>query len=456
MTDSIFSLTSDQADDETIDRRLREGAELRGANLWVLMFAILVASVGLNVNSPAVIIGAMLISPLMSPIMAAGYGAAMYDLALISRALRDLVVASAFSVLASALYFSLSPLSEAGSELLARTSPSLWDVLIAAFGGLAGVVAATRKSRSNVLPGVAIATALMPPLCTAGYAIANARWSFFAGAVYLFSINSVFIASSTFLFVRLFNPTHVRLVDKATKTRIVRGVWVAVILTMTPSLFLAYRLVQREVFNARSRSMIDSQFSAGDTRVVERRLDSTARTIEITLVGPLLEKGRLAEIQSRLPSYGLSGAHLVVHQTASPNFDPTELKAGILGDLYDRSSREVADRDQRIRALEVERSRAAGARATWIAVGNELRAQYPEITGLSVAQGVEWKETLSPTPSPATGAPSMEAETAAAATQDAFVVTAHSKRRFSAAERTRLEEWLKVRLQRTDIRLYFR
>ncbi|MEO8501815.1 MAG: DUF389 domain-containing protein, partial [Vicinamibacteria bacterium] len=432
---SRFSLDADRADDESIDRRLRDGAELRGANLWVLIFAVMVASVGLNVNSTAVIIGAMLISPLMSPIMAVGYGAAIYDVPLVVRAVRDLLLASVFSVMASAAYFSLSPLSEPGSELLARTSPTLWDVLIALFGGLAGIVAATRKTKTNVIPGVAIATALMPPLCTAGYAIANARWSFFLGATYLFSINSVFIASATFVFVRLFNPTHVHAVDRATQSRIVRTVGLAVVVTMIPSLYLAYRLVQQEVFRARARAMVEREFSSGAARVVERRLDPLTRTVEITLVGSDVGPTRLAEVEARLPGYGLDRSRLIVHQSSAPIVDTTELKAGIVADLYGRTQTEVAQRDEKIRGLEADRARLLGERTLWTGVAGEMRAQYPEIKSLSVTQGVEWQGGADLTP------------------KDVLIVNLHTSRRLTAGEKKRMEDWLRVRSGKEAVRI---
>ena len=180
-----FSLFADKAEDVEIERRIRDGVELSGATPWVLIFAIFVASVGLNVNSTAVIIGAMLISPLMGPIMGAGLGVAIYDFELVKRAISNLGIATAISLIVSTLYFSISPLQDAQSELLARTTPTVWDVLIAIFGGLAGIVGATRQEKSNVIPGVAIATALMPPICTAGFGIVSGQWNFVGGALYL-------------------------------------------------------------------------------------------------------------------------------------------------------------------------------------------------------------------------------------------------------------------------------
>lgn len=201
-----FNLNADQHGFDDIDQSIRDGIEIRGTNLWVLMLAIFIASIGLDVNSTAVIIGAMLISPLMGPIMAIGYGAGINDYELIKKALGNLLVCILIGLFTSTLYFLISPLSTAQSELLARTTPTIWDVLIALFGGLAGIIASTRKEKTNIIPGVAIATALMPPLCTAGYGIANGSMDIFFGAFFLFLINCIFIAFATLLLVSYIDP----------------------------------------------------------------------------------------------------------------------------------------------------------------------------------------------------------------------------------------------------------
>ena len=255
-TRKLFDLRSDQADPEVIDQTIRAGVVFEGTNLWLLIFAILVASIGLNVNSTAVIIGAMLISPLMGPIMGAGYGVSVGDFKLLRLSIANLARAASASLLASAIYFSLSPLSEAHSELLARTTPSIWDVGIALFGGLAGIVGVTRKEKSNVLPGVAIATALMPPLCTAGYGIATLQPGFFLGAFYLFFINSVFIAAATVMMTRLMHLPTASHVDAATRTRARRWIALVVTATLVPSVVLARQLVQAEVFQARAQRFL--------------------------------------------------------------------------------------------------------------------------------------------------------------------------------------------------------
>ena len=189
-----FDLESELDNLDKIHENIVKDIAIKGTNLWILMFAIIVASVGLNMNSTAVIIGAMLISPLMGPINGMGYSIATYDFALLRLSVKNFSFAVIASLIASTTYFALSPISTAYSELLARTSPSIYDVLIALFGGTAGIIAITSKQKGNVIPGVAIATALMPPLCTAGYGLATGQLDFFFGALYLFTINTVFIA----------------------------------------------------------------------------------------------------------------------------------------------------------------------------------------------------------------------------------------------------------------------
>ena len=199
-----FNLNEDKAEETTIVDSISRDVEFKGSSLWALIFAILIASVGLNVNSTAVIIGAMLVSPLMGPIMGIGLGIGIIDLDLVKKGIKNLLIAAVISVVTSAIYFFVTPLHEARSELLARTTPSIWDVLIAFFGGMAGIVAGTRKNKGNVIPGVAIATALMPPLCTAGFGLATGHMLYFLGAIYLFFINSLFICIATYIIVQVF------------------------------------------------------------------------------------------------------------------------------------------------------------------------------------------------------------------------------------------------------------
>lgn len=187
----FFDLHQGEEKKEAVLENVVSNISFRGANAWILACAIVVASVGLNVNSTAVIIGAMLISPLMGPIVGAGFALGTFDFPLLKKSLKNLLIATLISLVVSFIYFLLSPFKEAQSELLARTSPNIYDVMIAIFGGLVGVIAITRVDKGNPIPGVAIATALMPPLCTAGYGLAIGNFSFFAGALFLYLYNKL-------------------------------------------------------------------------------------------------------------------------------------------------------------------------------------------------------------------------------------------------------------------------
>lgn len=331
-----FSLEDDKANEEEIIENIKKGIEFKGTNLWTLIFAIFVASIGLNVNSTAVIIGAMLISPLMGPIMGIGLGAGIYDFALIKNAGKNLLIATIIALISSTLYFLISPLHQAQSELLARTSPTIWDVLIAFFGGLAGIVASSRKRYNNVIPGVAIATALMPPLCTAGYGIATGQWAYFFGAFYLYIINSVFISISTFLIVRFlkFKP---KFYDNGTISYKVRR-WVLIIasLTIAPSIYLAYRFVTNEIFTQNANLMINTELAANMT-ILNKNINPKSKSINITLLDDNQVDSVKQVLEIRKEKYNLSHAKINI-KTAGSNdkneFSLNDLKEGIVEDLF--------------------------------------------------------------------------------------------------------------------------
>ncbi len=255
---------SDQVDTEAAAERIKSGIWFQGANVWILAFAIVLASVGLNVNSTAVIIGAMLVSPLMGPIIGMGLSLGTNDWDLLKSAAKNLLVMVLISLAASTLFFILSPLSLVNpTELEARTSPTIYDVLIAFFGGLAGILENSRKERGTVLSGVAIATALMPPLCTAGYGLAHMNMHFFFGALYLFLINSVFISLATFLMVKYlaFRPVN-NMVPEITRRRkqLVSAVF---IIFLIPSIWSAFNLIRENNFERNARSFVENNRIVG-------------------------------------------------------------------------------------------------------------------------------------------------------------------------------------------------
>lgn len=309
---SLFNLRHDQATAADIDAALRAGARAGGTNLWVLFFAILIASVGLNVNSTAVIIGAMLISPLMGPIVGMGYGAAVADAPLMRSSALTLLGFAAVSLLTSTLYFAISPLDEAGSELMARTTPTLWDVLIAGFGGAAGMVAATRRSFTNIAPGVAIATALMPPLCTVGFGLAHQRWDIVAGAGFLFLINSVFIAAATLLIGKVLRlPKAAELDAKSVKLhRWIIGVVLTAVLI--PSAWFGYVFAQQEYFKAAVARALRPVTADGN--IIRRDINAQTRQISLLVIGSVDEASLRAKTESALSAQRVRDAKVVIRR----------------------------------------------------------------------------------------------------------------------------------------------
>lgn len=430
-----FSLIEDKADDAEIDRSLRAGVELRGATPWILIFAIVIASVGLNTNSPAVVIGAMLVSPLMGPIVGLGYGVGIFDFALVRRSLANLGIAAAISLVTSTLYFMLTPLDEAQSELLARTTPSLWDVLIALAGGLAGIIGQTRREKSNVIPGVAIATALMPPLCTAGYGLANGDWAVFGGAFYLFSINCVFIAFAAVIVIEFLRLPHRKFVDPRRERHVKGAVLAVVLLTGLPSIYLAAKLVDNEVFKKRARDFVRKEFQAANVHVLDSRLVPASHDIEVTLIGPRLPVSAIKAIEARLPSAGLKEARLSVHQAQAEDttrIDVGSLKADILADIVRKNEQALQAKDATIGALRQQLAAQQDWEAQAAAVTREFEAQYPQCGNALAGRAVLAGEGQ--------GAP-------------VPFLSADCRRLPRADEIKRINEWLKVRTSHAEVRL---
>lgn len=393
----MFNLHEDSEREELTISEIKKGVVFRGANLWILIFAILIASVGLNVNSTAVIIGAMLISPLMGPIMGIGLGAGINDLELIKKGFKNLSEAVLISVLTSALYFWITPLYEAQSELLARTTPTLWDVLIALFGGLAGIIAVSRKEKSNAIPGVAIATALMPPLCTAGYGLAIGNWYFFIGAFYLFFINSVFISVSTFLIVRFLGYKKVTFEDTKTEIKVRRIISVFVVVTILPSVYFAYNLVKNSIFEQNARTYISIEFELENTQVINQEFikKNDERIIEVTLFGKMLSDTKIKELIDRKKMYNLQEATVKVIQGTSEeesnNIARQEiqrmgesLKVGLIEDLYKKNEAALANKEQQINLLENELRKLGQKQYPLADILAELKIQYPQVKSLAM------------------------------------------------------------------------
>lgn len=356
-----------------IQDAILKGVRFNGTNLFVLVCAIFVASVGLNVNSTAVIIGAMLISPLMGPIMGVGFGMGTHNFQLIRLSLKNLAFEVLASLCTSTLYFLVTPLNEAHSELFARTSPNIYDVLIAFFGGLAGIVAITSKQKGNALQGAAIATALMPPLCTAGYGLATWQPNFFFGAFYLFIINSVFISLATYVAISVLNFSEVKKADEGVQKRLRQIVaWVST-LTLIPSIYLGYRLADNERMKMKVQQFLDKEVHFEQSYILKSSHNAEQKEINLVIGGVQPDSNKLKTLQSLLPFYNLEGYNLKIQnklQTRNEEREKSETKKWLNkiqyleGQLYKSSA--FADS---VKNGESELKQ----------VGLELKIQYPEL-----------------------------------------------------------------------------
>lgn len=288
-----FNAMPDKENEEDTIKSISAGVSFHGATLWVLVFAIFIASLGLNVNSTAVIIGAMLISPLMGPIIGMGLAVGINDFELLKRSAKNYVVATVISVITATVYFLLTPLDEAQSELLARTSPTLYDVLIALFGGAAGIVALATKGKGNVLPGVAIATALMPPLCTAGFGIATGNFYYFLGAFYLFFINTVFISLATYLGVRMMKFKQKSFIDSDHYAKVRRYIIITVAVTMVPAAFMTYNIIKESIFKTNVNKFVNDKLENVGTWVISYDINKDSLTLRIIAVGKELSENTI-------------------------------------------------------------------------------------------------------------------------------------------------------------------
>ncbi|GAB4126293.1 MAG: TIGR00341 family protein [Raineya sp.] len=372
-----LKIFDEQEDYEIIVDTITKGVVFSGTNLLVLVFAIVVASVGLNVNSTAVIIGAMLISPLMGPIMGIGLGIGTYDFGLIRLSLKNLAFAVGVSLLASTIYFLISPLNEAHSELFARTSPNIYDVMIAFFGGLAGITAIISKQKGNALPGAAIATALMPPLCTAGFGIATQQWRFFFGAFYLFLINSVFISLATYAAVRLLKfPTH-EINNSRLERFLKRAIVIVTLLTLLPSIYLGYRLIQAEKFNIKAKKFIEGEFNFENSFVFEKKIDFASKEIRLTIGGKSIEKEEIEKLKAKMKTYGLEDTEIIIKNTLSLKLENNtkEEKINFI----------IKQKQQTIDTLKKERDSIQKSQELYKSVAEEVLLQYPELKSASIS-----------------------------------------------------------------------
>ncbi|RIV27212.1 DUF389 domain-containing protein [Fibrisoma montanum] len=434
-----FSLEEDKDDEAGIIRSISRGIEFRGVNLWTLIFAIFIASIGLNVNSTAVIIGAMLISPLMGPIMGIGLGVGINDLTMILRGLKNLGIAVGISLLTSTVYFLISPLHIAQSELLARTSPTVWDAFIAFFGGLAGIVAGSRREKvTNVIPGVAIATALMPPLCTAGYGLATLNPYYFAGAFYLFMINTICISLATFLIVRFLGYQQKEYPSESVERRVRHTIWLSVLIVLVPSTYLGYQIVRKTIFEQAALRFVTNECNFQYRQVINyaARFNRRQSTLELTMVGEPLPADSLNVLRARMPAYGLGNARLVVKQGSFKNedVDVTAITSTVTDQVIKYSQSSIARKDRTIDSLRQQLQQAQTAGLPVADLRNELKTLMPDVLNFTAAQTLVMDRN--------TNRP-----------DTVTLVYARFSRRHTVAERRRIERWLQSRTKSKKIKL---
>lgn len=430
-----FNALPDKAEEATTIEQISSGVTFHGANLWVLVFAVFIASLGLNVNSTAVIIGAMLISPLMGPIVGMGLGIGISDLALLKRSIKNYLVATGISVLTATLYFLITPLTEAQSELLARTSPTLYDVLIALCGGAAGILALSTRGSGNVIPGVAIATALMPPLCTAGYGLAMGEPSFFFGAFYLYFINTVFITLTTFVGVRMLRFKQKQFIDAARMVTVKRYIIGIVVLTMLPAAYMTVQIIRQSVLENNSNRFVRNELAFKGTQIISQQFDTKHKTLNIVAVGKIISKEEIAKAEKMLESYNLEDYKLHIIQGLQSD------SLLLANQQYSYSSGNTQASQQKLieqvaQLGEVEQQLNAYQQYATLTkeVRTELKAMCPSAKSISISRVTE-------------------AKTDTAASQEYIMAVVNCSRALSNPDRQRLQEWLKARTKSDSLRV---
>ena len=435
----LLRLRNDKAPEEETIASIKASVEFRGANLWILIFAIFVASLGLNTNSAAVIIGAMLISPLMGPIMGMGLGVGINDFELLKRAFRSFATATIFSVLTATFYFAITPIDEAQSELLARTSPTIYDVLIALFGGLAGIVAlcSTGQRGGNVIPGVALATAIMPPLCTTGFGIATGNWIYAAGAFYLYLINSIFISLATFIGVNIFDFKKKVFVDKQREKRVKHIIVTIAVLTMLPSTLLTYMLVRENFFTSKANNFVAQVVTSEQTQVIAKEVDYHTKEIRLVTIGEEIPEKELTRMKSQMENFGLEDAKLSIVQ-GTKNLSASELKT-MLNDpasrQADKNAQLLANEQQRADKLQKELDVYKKTELQAQSISAEMATLFPEAARVSIARTFSYAVS-----------DSLQKDSLT-------LVSLTLKKKLNTETREKMEEWLKTRLKTPDMKL---
>jgi len=388
----------DGVDVEGSVEAIRNDIDFKGVNIWILGASIAIASVGLNVNSTAVIIGAMLISPLMGPIVGVGLAIGINNIMMLKRSLRSLGTAVLISVVVSSVYFLLTPFGEVQSELIARTRPTLLDVLIAFLGGIALIVAKTKKGTiASTIYGVAIATALMPPLCTAGYGLANGNWSFFFGAFYLFLINSVFIILATWLVVKYLKFPLTSYLDQARQKKVTRLIWIFTLIIFLPSSYTFWQSIQESIFKKNAENFIAQSFEFDGSEVINKKInynnDEGVSMIEVYLIGKPISEETKTRLTKKMNEFSLQDVELKIYQAEDNTNEITskltsEVKSGIIEEIYRKNQETLEDKDEKIRTLEHELTKLGYGSIPFQSLSQEIKLQYEDVQKMEIGKTI--------------------------------------------------------------------
>lgn len=447
-----FNALPDKEQEADTIEQISSGVSFHGSNLWVLIFAIFTASLGLNVNSTAVIIGAMLISPLMGPIIGMGLAIGIGDLQLLKSSIKNYFVATVISVLTAMIYFAISPLTEAQSELLARTSPTLYDVLIALCGGAAGIIALSTRGKGNVVPGVAIATALMPPLCTAGYGLAMGEWSFFFGAFYLYFINTVFIALATYIGVRMLRFRPKIAVSKDRMRVVNRTIFAIVVVTMIPATIMTVRIIRDSMLDNNIARFLKHELYYPGTQIVSHQKDGEKKLLSVVAVGNPISASNIEEAQNKLEQYSLGNYKLQVFQGAqSDSLLLLNASLSKMGTNAEANNQKLVEQAGRIQHLEAQLQSYTQYETLSRNISGEIKSLWPNIQTISLSQAMEVPTDSVTSPD----TPTISAPNDGQKSHIVLAVVTH-KGRFSEVERKRLNDWLKARSKAEQLQLILR
>ena len=385
-----FDMSENREKEEDVVDEIASGVTFKGANLWILICAVFIASLGLNINSTAVIIGAMLISPLMGPILGMGLAVGIDDLPLLRRAVKNYMVATIIGIITATVYFLLTPFQGVQSELLARTEPTIYDVLIAFFGGAAGIVAASIKDKGNVIPGVAIATALMPPLCTAGYGIATGNLAFFAGASLLYFINTVFIAVATTFGVFLLRFRRKHFVDPQRCKFVHRMILAIAILTMIPAGYMTVRMMRTSLFDKQLSNFVQHSLNWKGTQVISQHLYGDS-VLQIVALGKEVTPEQKKKAQKELNEHSrLKHLKLAVIQgTESSDLVPEKGTLLTISKNREKSVKVLQEQAVEIKNLREKLGKIDSYSQLSVDMFNEMLVLYPGVQSLVLSPVVE-------------------------------------------------------------------